>query len=282
MKAISTVRCGGESSKLSEREYVLDKCAAAGELTAFWAKPGSGKTLLTIHMLIASAKAGRLDGKKVCYINADDSLAGMVQKAEICAQYGITMQVPGLYGFSNEKFFKFVDDSIAYGNAKGYVLILDTLKNFMDTTDKKECTVFMAKMRDFCNVGGTVIMLGRANKNPQTGRKPICSGVSYVSYNSDAYSYITASGPKFGVTTAKLCSKKKRLGDGGSTFFRFNGGLTGEDRTYKNLLSSVQEISIEQGELGQKTGTSGRQEYKLNETEDIFPETIKEETGEWL
>ena len=60
-------------SKMMADKYVLGRIAILGQATAIYAKPNSGKTLLTLHLLIESVAAGNINGADVFYINADDT-----------------------------------------------------------------------------------------------------------------------------------------------------------------------------------------------------------------
>lgn len=77
--------------KMLEDKYVLGRIAILGQITAIYAKPNSGKTLLTIHLLIEATKSGELDGSSVFYINADDTYKGLVYKTELAERYGFQM-----------------------------------------------------------------------------------------------------------------------------------------------------------------------------------------------
>ena len=51
------------------------------------------------------------------------------------------------------------------GQAKGVIIILDTLKKFTDLMQKKEATQFGIISRGFVAAGGTLICLAHTNKH---------------------------------------------------------------------------------------------------------------------
>lgn len=49
--------------KMLEDAYVLDRIAILGQITVIYAKPNTGKTLLTLWMLVEQIKAKKIDGE---------------------------------------------------------------------------------------------------------------------------------------------------------------------------------------------------------------------------
>lgn len=165
--------------------FVLDGIALQGQATALYAKPNAGKTLLTIRMLIDSVKAGRIDGKNIYYINADDTFNGMILKGEIFGGCGINMLVPGFNGFEPKEFTQHMERMTQNSTASGAVVVLDTLKKFADLMDKKRSSQFMTTARNFVTHGGTLIMLAHTNKRRDHDNKLIAGGTSDVIDDTD-------------------------------------------------------------------------------------------------
>lgn len=171
--------------KMLEDKYVLGRIAILGQITAIYAKPNSGKTLLTIHLLIEAIKSGELDGSSVFYINADDTYKGLVYKTELAERYGFQMIAPGLQDFDSNLFLRYLQKMIEADTASGVVVILDTLKKFTDIMDKRVASDFGKVMRAFAQAGGTLIMLAHTNKNRDTDGKVVFSGTSDIVDDAD-------------------------------------------------------------------------------------------------
>jgi archaellum biogenesis ATPase FlaH len=146
-------------TKMLEDRYVLDKIAILGQATTVYSKPNTGKTLLVLLMLIQSIKMGRLKGENVYYINADDDYKGLVFKTELAEKYGFHMLSPSHKDFESAALLGYMAQMIADDTARGAVVILDTLKKFVDPMDKKSGREFMTSAREFVSNGGTLIML---------------------------------------------------------------------------------------------------------------------------
>ncbi|ENM3880658.1 toprim domain-containing protein [Vibrio cholerae] len=165
-------------SMLANDNWVLDRLALMGQITIIFAKPNSGKTLLTLRMLIDSVKVGSISGEDIYYLNSDDTLRGLTTKAELAAQHGIKMLASGYNGFKNSHLAVMLEQLTARDEAKGKVLILDTLKKFSDLMNKTESSAFNEIMRGFVSKGGTVIALAHTNKARDADGKVIFQGTS--------------------------------------------------------------------------------------------------------
>ncbi|MDO8335035.1 MAG: hypothetical protein Q7T35_10250 [Nitrosomonas sp.] len=180
--------------------FVLDGIALLGQITVLYASPNTGKTLLTIKMLIDSVKEGRINGESVFYINADDTHNGMITKADIIKSYGIKMLVPDHNGFKAKDFVKHLNQLIKDGTSRGVIVVLDTLKKFSDLMDKRVISQFMTVARSFISHGGTLIMLAHTNKRRDAENKPIAGGTSDVIDDADCAYIIDAKPAALGDT----------------------------------------------------------------------------------
>jgi archaellum biogenesis ATPase FlaH len=172
-------------SKMLNDVFVLDGIALMGQLTTVYAKPNTGKTLLTLWMLVDSIKAGRIKGENVHYINADDTYKGLITKAEVAKKYGFGMIAPNERGFKVADFNDLLQQTIANDTANGVIIVLDTLKKFTDLMDKKRGSQFMKLAREFTLKGGTMIMLAHTNKNRTADGKVVAGGTSDITDDCD-------------------------------------------------------------------------------------------------
>jgi len=166
--------------KMLADKFVLNGLAIYGQATVFYAPPNSGKTLLTLKLLIEGIEAGEIAGDAVFYINADDSYKGLVNKLELAEKHGFNMLAPGHMGFESKQFVTYLRKMISEGSASGKIIILDTLKKFTDTMDKKIASDFMRAGREFVSNGGTLILLAHTNKKRDNDGKPIYGGTSDI------------------------------------------------------------------------------------------------------
>lgn len=170
-------------AKMLNDVYVLPDIAILGQWTVIYAAPNSGKTLLTLRMLADTVKSGRIDGNKVFYINADDGYRGGVEKGEIAKEYGFHMLIPG--EFSINDLPATMRELAKTGEANGAVLVLDTLKKFVDLMEKSRQSEFAKTVREFLVAGGTVISLAHVNKNKSADGKSIREGTADIQNDAD-------------------------------------------------------------------------------------------------
>ena len=135
----------GMSSELEkqimEARYVLDEIALMGEATVLYAQPNTGKTLLTLNLLVESIRQRRIDPDKVYYINVDDSLSGLHQKLLVSEEYGFHMLAEGHRKFRARDLVQLMENMTETDKANEVVIILDTLKKFVDLMNKKDCKI---------------------------------------------------------------------------------------------------------------------------------------------
>lgn len=189
--------------KMQHDVFVLDGIALLGQLTVIYAKPNTGKTLLTLAMLKDSIKSKKINGENVYYINADDSYKGAVEKLELAEEFDFEMIIPNEENPETGAIFKandlndhlqqLIDDE----TARETIIILDTLKKFADLMDKKKGSEFMELARAFVLAGGTMIMLAHTNKKRGADGKVIAGGTSDVIDDADcAYTLDDIEGDK--------------------------------------------------------------------------------------
>ena len=226
-------------SKMMADKYVLGRIAILGQATAIYAKPNSGKTLLTLHLLIESVAAGNINGADVFYINADDTYKGLVQKLELAEKYGFWMLAPGHGNFDSDMLLRILQKMIEEGTATGKILILDTLKKFTDIMDKRVSSNFGKVMREFVSHGGTLIMLAHTNKNRDTNGKVVFSGTSDIVDDADCAYTLDATDTGSDTKTVLFENFKQRGDVAREVAYTYS---TTEKQNYLDLLASVCEL----------------------------------------
>ena len=177
----------GSAAKLlehaAEQKPLFGKVCLSGQFTIWFGRYGRGKSLLFYHLLIEAILDGRIEPGNVFIINADDDSVGLAQKAQLTDDHGVNVLVPGYMGFRANMLLDMMIDMTATGAARGVVIVLDTLKKFVDVMDKKASRSFNIVIREFVLAGGTLLALAHTNKQLGPDRKPIPEGVGDI--NSD-------------------------------------------------------------------------------------------------
>ena len=159
--------------------FIAGRLALFGQMTVFYAAPGTGKTLITLK-LIAEAIANKTIGKHVYHINLDDTYEGLITKAELGNHYGFQVLSSDVFTNPQDNFKQLVNKLIEEDTAREAVFILDTIKKFVDVMDKKSSSLFMDTCRRLTTAGGSIIALAHVNKNKSAGNGSIPAGTSDV------------------------------------------------------------------------------------------------------
>ncbi|MDT0581439.1 AAA family ATPase [Brumicola blandensis] len=244
----------GSSSEMRQQmlddKFVLNGIAILGQATALYAKPNSGKTLLTIHLICEGIKSGELNAEDVFYVNADDNFKGIVTKLEIAEKYKFNMLAPGFNGFNVNEFSQYMDAMIRIDQCQGKVIILDTLKKFTNIMDKKVSSDFGKVMRGFVSKGGTMILLAHTNKNRDNDGKVVFSGTSDIVDDVDCAYTIDVTEGSDGLYKTVVFENIKSRGDvEQDAAFKYLNKVTNADGGYSALLTSVSRVSEQQAQL---------------------------------
>jgi len=192
-------------------------------------------------MLGKAINDGEILGRDVFYINADDNFKGLVTKLSIAETLGFNMLAPGHNGFKAEHFRNYVQQTILSDGARGKVIILDTVKKFVDLMDKRLSTEFGKTIREFVLQGGSVIMLAHVNKHRDGEGKVVFAGTSDLFDDVDcAYTLDVIEKSATGEVTVLFENFKSR-GDVAQTSSLSYERIEGKG--YEGLLATVREIS---------------------------------------
>lgn len=161
------------------QEFILGRLALSGQATCIYAAPNTGKTLLVLRLL-EDAIQGGLDPARIYYLNMDDGPDGLLTKGQLAEEYGFQMLADGYRGFTLAKFEALVKQMVAGQQVHGAVLILDTLKHFVDVMNKSQVRSFTRLVRSFVSLGGTVIALSHTNKNRGNDGNHVYAGTADI------------------------------------------------------------------------------------------------------
>lgn len=232
-------------SKMLEDKFVAGNLAILGQVTFWYARPNAGKTLLILWMIIDAINRGEIKAQDVYHINADDSHKGLTFKTSIAEQWGFKVISPSYKGFKAELLGTYLNTLIQSGNAKGKVIILDTVKKFADIMDKRRGSTFGEAVRQFSMHGGTIIGLAHVNKHNDANGNVVYSGTSDLVDDCDcAYTLdIEAEDKNTSTRTVKFKNIKNRGDVALEAFYKYNFS---ESLNYQSRLNSVRGLSVDE------------------------------------
>lgn len=257
----------GESEKMKkqmlEDKFILKDLAILGQWTVFYAGPNIGKTLLTFWLLIEAIKDGVIKGEDVFYANCDDTYKGGVEKLEIAEANGFNMMIPNVNEFKAETLLSTMQAMAEKNEAKGKIIVLDTLKKFTDLMDKKLSSDFGKIARAFISAGGSMICLAHVNKHKGLDGKSINAGTSDVRDDADCCYTIEYLDKSDGfcntTTTVEFECNKSRGVVSQSVAFQYTKE---KGAGYLNLLNSVKRVTKDVVEQVQKVVMENEQQQK--------------------
>ncbi|WP_298220751.1 AAA family ATPase [Halothiobacillus sp.] len=225
--------------KMLEEVFIMGEIAILGQLTAIYAKPNTGKTLITISLIIEAIKSGRINAGDVFYVNADDTFRGLVSKLELAELYGFNMLAPGENGFNTKHFAEYLKLMARQGTASGKIIVLDTLKKFTDLMDKTNASEFMTTARAFTQAGGSMVLLAHTNKNRDAEGKVIAGGTSDIIDDADCVYLLDEIGMIPGQKTVLFENLKARgdVAKKAAYSYSVERGLS-----YRQLVDSVESL----------------------------------------
>ncbi len=179
----------GKSQELAAQQlemvHVLEQIARTGESTVIFGAPNSGKTLLTLALTLESVHAKRIKPEDTYYIDHDDPHHALVEKVSIFEEFNLHVLADGYEGLNANNFTQQLDEICKRGQAHGKIIILDTLKKFVNVMDKRQVANWNKSIRRFTAKGGTVIALAHVNKKCDSNGRPIFSGVADLTDDCD-------------------------------------------------------------------------------------------------
>ncbi|MDD2844651.1 MAG: PriCT-2 domain-containing protein [Rhodoferax sp.] len=228
------------AKQLVDQVFVMDRVALQGQATVFYAAPNTGKTLLALHFLMQSIEQKRVDPSKVYYVNVDDTSRGLHEKLRIAEEYSFHMLTEGYRDFKASGLMSSLSKLTETDQAKGVIVILDTLKKFTDLMDKSISSRFTKIVRAFVLKGGTVVALAHTNKNPGANGKRVQSGTSDIVDDFDCAYLVDAVQQQSDRLKVVEFSNIKRRGDvaiDAAYSYAEEKGLS-----YEAILMSVQKV----------------------------------------
>lgn len=174
---------------LEDTHFVWKHIAAAAHIGVWAAPGGSGKSMIARR---AAADMSR-DGLKVLYFMEDAGATDFKHLQRHAVTHGYTLLNSTAGNRSPDDIFKMIRTlSTSSARLEGYVLVLDTMKKFLDVMGKAGAREFFKVLRAITALGGTVILLGHTNKHKDLEGKLIFEGVGDIRNDIDELFYIDA------------------------------------------------------------------------------------------
>ncbi len=224
-----------------EQVTILGSIALKGQATVIYAAPNTGKTLLTLWLIIEGIKAGRIEASKLYYLNMDDTGNGLLDKVRLAEEYGFHMLAEGYQDFKISDFLGILDDLIGTDQCRGIIIVLDTLKKFTNLMEKQKATNFTKVIRRFVVKGGTLVALAHTNKQPGLDGKPVYSGTTDIIDDLDcAYTLAqVTSADNSGNKVVEFENKKRRGNVAQTAAYSYT---IGNYDSYNELLLTVKPV----------------------------------------
>lgn len=217
---------------------LLGDVCLRGEATVFYAKHNTGKTLLFLHMVSEAVEQNRIAAGDVYFINADDSSAGIAVKLGLLDEIGAHTLVPGQGGFKAEHLEQLLHDAVRNDTARGTLVVIDTLKKFVDLMHKRQASDFANVCRQFVAAGGSLLGLAHTNKRRSDEGKAVHAGTTDILDDFDA-GYIIDELPLTGNPGEKLVEFTRLKGRGGGVHSVAYAYAAEDHVSYAERLASV-------------------------------------------
>ena len=163
---------------------------AKGMINVFIATSGSGKSLLAFLVSWNELKNGQF--KKVFYLDLDNphsiykdrySNFPLLDGFFYFTEYIIDKKLDEQFGlFPVEKATTFLSELSKSQYATESLIVIDSLQNFVDYNDLRELKKFFRLLKQFTNMGATVLVLHHKSSKQES---PSFKGLSYIKDASD-------------------------------------------------------------------------------------------------
>lgn len=244
---------GGElEAKALAQRPLLGEVSLAGEIGIWYAPPNSGKTLIALHLAMEAAAAKRIAPHDIFYVNVDDSTAGVAAKMTALDDYGIHGLAEGERGFRAVDLVPAMEEMITNGTAHDKLIILDTLKKFVDMMSKKDSAHFGKVARRFAMANGSILALAHTNKHRGTNQQLVFSGTNDLFEDSDSCYYLDAKEETATDRVIEFDCFKNRGGTAQRAFYAYSI----EPRlSYVERLASVRQVDGLDADDGPPSGS---------------------------
>lgn len=233
-------------ARLAKERDVIPGMITTGTVTLVYAPSGAGKTVWILGNLFQSIRNNLIKGSDVIYFNEDDGAKGVLQKAKLGHQHGMTMVTlansPDPYLRNTTDALRLLNAIRMEGEADGKIIICDTLKKFAPVLNKSDMREVLHVFREFAAAGGTVILLGHCNKHRTMDGRLVYEGVGDLKADVDNMFGLDPLNDKFATYQELLVINEKDRSqvsfEGGFKYKQTSGLIN-----YEESVDSVQFMS---------------------------------------
>ena len=176
---------------MRDSAFLIPTMIVQGHVAVFAAPANGGKSTLFIYLCEQLAA----NGLDVIYVNADSSPGDLVDHYHHAKRHGYKVISPDVKLGQNAQSVLAILDKIVNSSAScdGLVLILDTLKKFVDMLDKKQLKTLLSTLRAITLKGATICLLGHTNKYLGKDGNLIFEGMGDLRNDVDELIYLDSS-----------------------------------------------------------------------------------------
>jgi hypothetical protein len=176
--------------EMKDAKFIIQDLIVLSHMMAIVAPANSGKTALLVHFSQQIARAGY----RLYYINCDASPSDLKRHFSHSKSNNYTLIAPdALLGKSPtdvlSEFRRWLDSGIDLSDV---VIILDTLKKFVDVIEKRAAKELYRLLRALTVRGCTIILLGHCNKHPDRDGRSVYEGTGDLRNDLDELLYLDA------------------------------------------------------------------------------------------
>lgn len=240
----------GKAGELEERAQqatlLLGNICLSGQTTIWYAPPNAGKTLCALRLAHDAITEKRIAAGDVYYFNADDSSLGLAQKLRIMDDLGAHTIAPGFNGFKNSDLLAHLKETADRNEARGTLVIIDTVKKFTSLMDKRQSSEFADACRQYSMRGGTILGLAHTAKNPNTDGKLRYAGTTDLLEDFDAgYLLSPTDGGELDEKVVEFRSLKRRGDNDEVAFYSYSSS---NGISYEERLLSVRSVDPDEAD----------------------------------
>jgi hypothetical protein len=175
-------------SNMADAEFLIPNMIVRGHLLSFVSPGNGGKTTIFTYLCKQLAE----QGLNVLYINVDGSPADLKRHYEHASEHGYKVIAPDAKTGKSTDDVLAIFEAIATGEAKcdDVVIIIDTLKKFLDVINKQHSKKFYKMLRAITVKGATICLLGHTNKWTDADGKQVYEGTGDTRNDVDELIYL--------------------------------------------------------------------------------------------
>lgn len=177
-------------AEMQDAVFIVNQLIVRGHMVAIVAPANSGKTALLIHFAAQIIQ----QGYQLLYVNVDAGPDDLKRHFEHSKKYGYKLIAPDAIPGKSPRdvlveFKRYLETGVDLSNT---VIVLDTLKKFVDVIEKRAAKELYSLLRGLTVRGCTVVLLGHTNKHTNKDNQTIYEGTADLRNDVDELIYLDA------------------------------------------------------------------------------------------